>query len=70
MPSATMTSKGQFTMPAEVRKKLGFKSGKKRPIMELSGVGKWDGPPVTIEEMNEIIRRGWAELLKDDEVQK
>jgi antitoxin PrlF len=43
---------------------------KTRSIMELAGVLKWDGPPVTIEEMNETIAKGWAGLLKDDEVER
>ena len=38
---------------------------KTRSIMDLSGIGKWEGPPVTIEEMNETIRRGWAGLLRE-----
>ena len=87
MPSATMTSKGQFTMPVEIRRKLGLKAGsrlefeeqkngdyilkpKKRSIMELSGAGKWEGPPLSIENMNVIIAKGWAGLLDDSEVEK
>jgi len=40
---------------------------KTRSIMELSGVIQWDGPPVTIEEMNETIARGWAGLLRESD---
>ena len=43
---------------------------KKRSVMDLSGIGKWDGPPVTIEEINETIAKGWAGLLEDDEVDR
>jgi bifunctional DNA-binding transcriptional regulator/antitoxin component of YhaV-PrlF toxin-antitoxin module len=33
----------------------------------LKGCVKWTGKPVTIEEMNETIRKGWAgELTFDD----
>jgi antitoxin PrlF len=38
-----------------------------RSIMDLQGIAKWDGPPVTIEEMNETIAEGWAGLLEFDD---
>jgi len=80
MATATVTSKGQITIPIEVRKKLGLRPGdrvdfiegengvfilnpKKRSIMDLHGAIKWEGKPVTIEEMNETIAKGWAGLL-------
>ena len=82
MASAALTSKGQVTIPIEVRQKLGLKPGdrarfiegengefilkpKNRSIMDLYGAGKWDGRPVTIEEMNETISKGWAGLLNE-----
>jgi antitoxin PrlF len=81
MATAAVTSKGQITIPLEVRKKLGLKPGdrvlfvqgengefifkpKTGSIMDLYGIGKWDGPPVTIEEMNETISKGWAGELE------
>jgi AbrB family looped-hinge helix DNA binding protein len=84
MASASVTSKGQVTIPIEIRKRFGIDSGVRveflenangecvlRPktgsIMDLYGVGKWDGPPVSIEEMNETIAKGWAGLLAEDE---
>jgi antitoxin PrlF len=84
MPAAAVTSKGQITIPVEVRKKHGIKTGdrldftenergelvlrrKTRSIMDLAGIGKWEGPPVTIEEMNETIRQGWSGLLREYE---
>lgn len=79
MALATMTSKGQITIPKSVRDELGLEPGTKldfvrvgpgeyrlRPknvrIMDLAGILKHDGPPMTIEEMNEAIRDGWAGL--------
>jgi len=82
--TAAVTSKGQITIPAEVREDLGLKTGdrvsflksengeyilkaKKGSLMDLKGCVKWTGKPVTIEEMNETIRKGWAgELTFDD----
>jgi len=72
MATAAVTSKGQITIPIEVREELGLKAGdriefvkseegkffiqpKKGSIMNLRGMFKWTGPPVTIEEMNEAI---------------
>jgi AbrB family looped-hinge helix DNA binding protein len=84
MATAAITSKGQITIPAEVRKDLGLKTGdrvsfikgengeytlkpKTGSIMELRGIVKWTGKPVTIEEMNETIAQGWAgELTFED----
>jgi len=80
MATAAVTSKGQITIPAEVRKKLGLKPGdrvrfvesengefimkpKTGSIMDLEGCVPWSGKPVTIEEMNETIAKGWAGLL-------
>jgi antitoxin PrlF len=82
--SAALTSKGQITIPVEVRRKMGLKTGdrllfiegengefilkpKTGSIMDMYGIVKWTGDPVTIEEMNETIAKGWAgELTFDD----
>jgi AbrB family looped-hinge helix DNA binding protein len=81
MATAAITSKGQITIPVEVRRKLGLKAGdrvgfienengeyvlkpKTGSIMNLKGIVKWTGKPVTIEEMNETIAKGWAGELK------
>jgi AbrB family looped-hinge helix DNA binding protein len=80
MATAAVTSKGQITIPSEVREDLGLKAGdriefvkseegkffiqpKKGSIMNLRGMFKWTGPPVTIEEMNEAIA---SHLAEDD----
>jgi AbrB family looped-hinge helix DNA binding protein len=72
MASATLTSKGQITVPIEVREDLGLKARdriefvkaedgryfiepKKGSIMNMRGMFKWTGKPVTIEEMDEAI---------------
>ena len=84
MPTAAVTSKGQITIPVEVRKKHGIRTGdrldftenengelvlrsKRGSIMDLFGVGKWNGPPVSIEEMNEVIAEGWASGFKEED---
>ena len=76
MTVATMTSKGQVTIPKEVRDALGLEPGTKidfvrvggrywmRPkngsVEDLFGILQYDGPPITIEEMNDGIRDAWA----------
>jgi AbrB family looped-hinge helix DNA binding protein len=78
MAFATVTSKGQVTIPVEIRRKLDIQPGtkleflsdgngvfrvvrKKRSIMELHGVIAYDGPPASIEEMDEAIARAVSE---------
>lgn len=72
MVTATMTSKGQLTVPAAVRKRLRLRAGSKVDFVEnkagefvlkprtgdiraLRGIVKYDGPPVSIEEINDAI---------------
>lgn len=73
MTTSIVTSKGQITIPLEVRNKLGLKTGDKvefnqdegtgtftlkrktGSIMDLCGSLKYDGPPITIEQMDEAI---------------
>jgi antitoxin PrlF len=80
MASALITSKGQVTVPIQVRDELGLKSGdriefvndgtgryylepKKGSIMNLKGIFKWTGKPITIKEMDDAIA---AHLGQDD----
>ena len=80
MASATVTSKGQITIPVKVRNSLGLNPGDRvqfveadkgkflmtavnRSIRELEGILWRKGrKPVTIEEMDEAIARGAADL--------
>ncbi len=81
MPTATMTSKGQITVPADVREKLRLVPGSKvdfvlnaagetvlKPrtgdIRRLRGIFKYDGPPVSIEDMNRAVGEAVAENFK------
>ena len=78
MATAALTSKGQITIPIQVREDLGLKTGdrvsfikgqngeyilkaKTRSIMDLEGIFKWNGPPITIKEMDEAVGQYLAE---------
>lgn len=77
MRESTVTTKGQTTLPKDVRKALGLKPGDKlryilldgevrilraRPILELHGALKRPGQePVTLDEMDEAIAAGAAD---------
>jgi antitoxin PrlF len=81
MVLATVTSKGQVTIPVAVRKKLRLKSGSKVDFIEnkagetvlkprqgdirrLRGFIKYDGPPVSVEEMNEAVAKAAVERFE------
>jgi len=71
MAESTVTAKGQTTIPKAIRDRLGLKPGGKvryfiahngnvmilpvRPASVLRGIIKYDGPPVSIEDMDEAI---------------
>lgn len=72
MSTATVTTKGQITIPKDIRDALGVRSGDRvefflrpdgvveltprtRDLLSLAGMLKWDGPPVSVEEMDETI---------------
>ncbi len=79
MATTTLTSKGQITIPVEVRKNLNLKTGdrvdlvrnaetgeyvlrpKKGSIKDLFGILKYDGPPASIEDMNNAIEEAAVE---------
>ena len=76
MQESTVTSKGQTTLPKEVRKALGLRPGDKvryvvldgevrilkvRSIAELAGMlARPDRPPVSLEDMDAAIAAGAA----------
>jgi len=76
---AKVNSRGQITIPPEVLTRLGVKPGdrvrfiegdhgeiilrKSGSLMDMQGCVHWAGKPVTIEEMNETIAKGWSGLL-------
>ncbi len=81
MSAATMTSKGQITVPAEVRARFRLHPGTKVDFVEnqagelvlrprtgdirvLRGIIKYDGPPVSIEDMNRTITAAAARKFK------
>lgn len=80
---STLTAQGQTTIPKFVREHLGLEPGdsirffpmddhvqmmRVGSVKELLGmVGNNASEAVSIEEMNEIITKGWAGELKDND---
>ena len=82
MTIATLTSKRQITLPADICAKLRLVKGSKvdvsvneagemvlRPktgdIRRLRGILKYDGPPVSIEELNKAVMDGASRRFLD-----
>ena len=76
MLESGITYKGQTTLPKMVREALAVKAGDRvryiiegdevrikpvRPISRLFGVLKYDGPPVTLADMEQAIADGASE---------
>jgi len=72
MSVATVTSKGQITIPQDVREQFGIVTGTRvefavrdggvleciprtGSIMDVKGLLKWDGPSVSLEQMDEAV---------------
>lgn len=84
MAVATVTSKGQVTIPKEVREDLGIETGTKlyfvrtaqgyvlkpagNSILALAGTVQYDGPTLSVEEMDEAI--GLAATAENDRILK
>ncbi len=74
---STITAKGQTTIPKAVREHLKLKPGQRvkyfihpdgtvvllptLPVTALRGLLRWNGPPATLEEMDETIAAGACE---------
>ena len=73
MTESGITAKGQITLPKAVREALGVQTGDRvryiiqdgevrirpvRPMSRLFGVVKYDGPPVSLEDMERSIAAG------------
>lgn len=74
MVESAVTSKGQTTLPKAVREALGVGPGDRvryaildngevrilpvRPLSRLFGVLKYEGPPVTLEDMERAVAEG------------
>jgi antitoxin PrlF len=48
MPSATMTSKGQVTIPVEIRAELGLDAGDRIEFIRNEGTGRYEVIPATV----------------------
>lgn len=79
MPAATLTTKGQLTLPKAIRERLGLYPGDRVEfrvtengevlveaatvdLRDLRGALKWEGPPVSVEEMEAAVRRAGTRL--------
>ena len=78
MPNAKVTTKGQITIPAKVRRKLGVRPGsvvsfvphgnsflvsvpEVDPLYSLAGSLRYEGPAVSIEDMDAALERTFKE---------
>ena len=77
MIESGITAKGQTTLPKAVREALSVKAGdrvryvieggqvrilKVGPVDRLFGMLQYDGPPVTLEEMDRAIAEGASDV--------
>ncbi len=81
MPTATVTTKGQITIPVEVRDAMNIRTGTRvqflpnsdgtwdfialtGSVSDIAGFIMWDGPPVTLEQMDGAIAQAAAETMR------
>lgn len=78
MVESAITTKGQTTLPKPVRRALGVEPGDRvryvifdnnevrllpvRPVSRLFGALKYDGPPISLEDMEQAIADGASDL--------
>lgn len=77
MLESTVTSKGQTTLPRDIRNHLGLKPGDRvrylvvgdevrlvrpRKVLSLCGALAHDGDPVSLDDMDRAVREGAAGL--------
>ena len=82
MTESSITKKGQTTLPKSVREFLGLRAGDKlryfitngevrimpvRSVKRLCGALQYDGPTVTLEEMEQAIGDGTCEVSETTE---
>ena len=77
MVESKITSKGRTTIPKSVREALGVKPGDRvryfiqgdevriipvQPLSRLLGALKYDGPPMTLEEMDDAVEGNFSRI--------
>ncbi len=80
MSQSKITSKNQITLPKPIREVLGVKPGDRvrffildngqvriaatRPLSELHGILKYEGPPISLEDMEKSIVEGASDTWR------
>lgn len=67
MPTATMTSKGQMTLPKDVRDELGLKPGDKVDIVKQGGVYTLRPRNIRVEDLYGILHRPGEKAMTPQE---
>lgn len=68
MPTATLTSKGQVTIPVEVRHQLGLAAGDRIEFVQVDDSGRYEIIPATksIRVLKGILRRPLQSVSIED----